>query len=111
MAIDQGLIDKINELSTKKKAGTITKEEQELQKVLRKEYLEQFRGNMRGILENVEIVREFNVPTFNTNDEELKRLDEVDSVVRIERKALNYVISYKESKISELEILRIMKGN
>ncbi len=111
MAIDQGLIDKINELSAKKKAGTITNEELELQKELRKDYLNQFRGNMRGILEGVEVVREFKVSCFNTNEDELKKLDEIDSVLRIEKKAMNYVISYKESQISELEILRLIKGN
>ncbi len=111
MAIDQGLIDKVNELAAKKKAGTITEEELVLQKELRKEYLEQFRGNMRGILDSVEVVREFKVPCFNTSEEELKRLDDVDSVLRIEKKALNYIISYKESQINELDILRTMKGN
>ncbi len=111
MAISQELIDRVNELAAKKKAGTITEEELIEQKVKRKEYLEQFRGNMRGILDSVEVVREFNVPCFNTTDEELERLNEVDSVLRIEKKALNYIISYKESQISELEILRKMKGN
>lgn len=111
MAISQELIDKINELSKKKKAGTITEEESALQKELRKEYLGQFRGNMRGVLESVEVVREFKVPVFNTDAKELERLDTIESVLRIEKKAMNYVISYKESQISELEILRAMKGN
>lgn len=111
MGINQELINRINELSKKKKAGTITEEELALQKELRKEYLEAFRGNMRGILDNTDFLKEFKVSKFNTNKKELALLDNEDRVVRIEEKATEFIITYKMKEISELEIIRKLKGN
>ena len=49
-------IDRINELSKKKKMGTLTEAEAKEQTQLRKEYLDTFRNSMRETIENVKIV-------------------------------------------------------
>ena len=49
-------IARINELSKKKKAGTLTEAEAKEQSQLRKEYLDTFRNTMRDTIENVKIV-------------------------------------------------------
>lgn len=48
-------IARINELSKKKKAGTLTEEEAKEQTLLRKEYLETFRNSFRDTIENVQV--------------------------------------------------------
>ena len=49
-------ISRINELSKKKKMGTLTEAEAKEQTQLRKEYLDTFRNSMRETIENVKIV-------------------------------------------------------
>lgn len=49
-------IARINELSKKKKAGTLTEAEAKEQTQLRKEYLDMFRGTMRQTIENVKVI-------------------------------------------------------
>lgn len=49
------LLKKINELAHKAKDGTITKEEEDQQAELRKEYLKNFRESFRSQLEMVQI--------------------------------------------------------
>ena len=56
MAITQEMIDRINELSRKKKAEGLNEEEQAEQKVLYKEYIAAWRNNVRAQLENIEFV-------------------------------------------------------
>lgn len=58
MAITQEMLDRINELSRKKKAEGLNEEEQAEQKVLYKEYIAAFRENFRAQLENIEFVDE-----------------------------------------------------
>lgn len=48
-------IERINELYKKKKAGTITEEEKKEQALLRAEYIEAVRNNLRSSLANVSI--------------------------------------------------------
>ena len=52
MAITQEMIDRINELSRKKKTEGLTEEEQAEQK----EYIAAFRANLKSQLDNIEIV-------------------------------------------------------
>ncbi|MER1999941.1 MAG: DUF896 domain-containing protein [Lysinibacillus sp.] len=47
---------RINELSKKKKAGTLTEAEAKEQTALRKEYLDVFRNTMRDTIEHVKVV-------------------------------------------------------
>ena len=56
MAITQEMIDRINELSRKKKAEGLTEEESAEQKVLYKEYIAAFRANVKSQLETIEVV-------------------------------------------------------
>lgn len=56
MAITQEMIDRINELSRKKKAEGLTEDEQAEQKVLYKEYIAAFRANFKAQLDNIEFV-------------------------------------------------------
>lgn len=53
--MNQELIDKINYYATKAKSEGLTKEEEVIQKKLRKEYLEQFRKEFRKRLDNIDI--------------------------------------------------------
>jgi len=56
MAITQEMIDRINELSRKKKSEGLTEEEAAEQKELYREYLAAFRANFKAQLDNIEIV-------------------------------------------------------
>ncbi|MBE6038047.1 MAG: DUF896 domain-containing protein [Anaerofustis stercorihominis] len=51
-------IERINELARKKKTVGLTPEELEEQAVLRKEYIEMWRGNVINVVESVVIVDE-----------------------------------------------------
>ena len=54
--ITQEMIDRINELSRKKKSLGLTEEEQTEQKALYKEYIAAFRANLKSQLDMIEIV-------------------------------------------------------
>lgn len=54
--ITQEMIDRINELSKKKKTVGLTEEEQIEQKALYKEYIAAFRANLKSQLDMIEIV-------------------------------------------------------
>ena len=53
--MNQDKIDRINTLYHKSQSVGLTEEEKEEQKLLRKEYIEAIRRNMRGTLNNVSI--------------------------------------------------------
>ena len=48
-------IERINELYRKSKAEVLTESEKKEQKLLRQEYLESIRGNLRSQLNNIDI--------------------------------------------------------
>ena len=52
----QKKLDRINELAKKNKEEGLTPEEVAEREVLRKEYLEHFRGHFRSRLENIKVV-------------------------------------------------------
>lgn len=54
--MNQKRLDRINELARKLKSVGLTEEEKEEQKVLRQEYLRDFREALRGQIENITIV-------------------------------------------------------
>lgn len=56
--MDDKKIERINELYKKMKAEGLTPDEKEEQATLRKEYIEGFRKNLRGTLENISILEE-----------------------------------------------------
>jgi len=53
--MDEKKIERINELYRKSKAEGLTDEELREQKLLRKEYIEAFRRNLRSQLDNIDI--------------------------------------------------------
>ena len=53
--MNQDIIDRINTLYHKSQSVGLTEEEKEEQKLLRKEYIEAIRRNMRGTLNNISI--------------------------------------------------------
>ena len=54
--MDQKKIDRINELYRKSKAEGLSPEEKKEQAVLRREYIDAFRQNVRAQLNNIDIV-------------------------------------------------------
>lgn len=53
---DQKKLDRINELAKKNKEGKLTEQELKEREMLRKEYLEHFRGHFRSRLESIKVV-------------------------------------------------------
>ena len=53
---DQKKLDRINELAKKNKEGKLTDKELKEREILRKEYLEHFRGHYRSRLESIKVV-------------------------------------------------------
>ena len=54
--MEQSKLDRINELARKKKAEGLTAAEQDEQKLLRLEYILAIRRNLRGQLDNIDIL-------------------------------------------------------
>ena len=52
-SMDKKKIERINELARKKKAGELTAEEAAEQAELRREYLAEYRENMKAMLDNL----------------------------------------------------------
>lgn len=55
--MEQKKLDRINELAKKAKEAELTDEEKAEQKILREEYIRDFRTSLRGILDNSVIRR------------------------------------------------------
>ena len=53
---DQKKLDRINEIEKKNKEGKLTDKELKEREILRKEYLEHFRGHFRSRLESIKVV-------------------------------------------------------
>jgi len=56
--MDEHTIDRINELYHKSKKEGLTEEEKEEQKVLRQEYVDSFRSNLKDQLDRIDIREE-----------------------------------------------------
>ena len=56
--MDKNKIERINELARKKKAGTLTETEAAEQAELRREYLAEYRENMKAMLDSLIIQEE-----------------------------------------------------
>lgn len=54
--MEQSKIDRINELARKSKVQELTLEEKEEQRVLRREFLDSIRADLKSTLESIEIV-------------------------------------------------------
>lgn len=73
--ITQKTIDRINELAHKSKKEGLTPAEKEEQKMLRQEYIEAIRGNIRSQLDNVDII-EADGSTTHLSDVRKKHMHE-----------------------------------
>ena len=56
--VDEKLIARINELAHKAKNGGLTPEETKERDLLRREYIDAFKANLRATLDNIEFVDE-----------------------------------------------------
>ncbi len=56
--MDEHTVDRINELYHKSKKEGLTEEEKEEQKVLRQEYVDSFRSNLKDQLDRIDIREE-----------------------------------------------------
>lgn len=56
--MEQSKIDRINELANKSKLEELTQEEKEEQRMLRREFLDSIRADLKATLDNIEIVDE-----------------------------------------------------
>lgn len=54
--MDKKMIDRINELAHKQKSVGLTEAEKAEQAVLRKEYIEAFRKNLKSVIRNIDIL-------------------------------------------------------
>jgi uncharacterized protein YnzC (UPF0291/DUF896 family) len=108
VAITQELIERINELAKKKKAGIITEDELIEQKELREIYLAGFRKNMKGVLSNVDVLKEMGISRFHVKDHHLELMNNDDRIMRIEKTAKEYIVTYKVREIEEKEILEYL---
>ncbi|CAM5182792.1 hypothetical protein UACE39S_03031 [Ureibacillus acetophenoni] len=66
-------INRINELSKKKKLGTLTEAEAKEQTALRKEYLDTFRNSFRDTITNVQVFDEAGNDVTPEKVKQLKR--------------------------------------
>lgn len=64
-------LQRINELSKKKKEGTLTEAEAKEQTLLRKEYLDAFRNSFRQTIENVQV---FDIEGNDVTPEKIKQI-------------------------------------
>jgi len=108
MAITQELIERINELSRKKKTGTITEVELIEQQELRQVYLAGFRKNMKGVLSNVDVLKEMGISRFHVKERHLELMNQDERIMRIEKTPTEYVVTYKVREIEEKEILEYL---
>lgn len=109
MSLDS-LIPRINELAAKKKNQGLTKEEIEEQARLRKEYIKQFRNQFTAVLDNTDIYNEVVVDTKEITNTKLEVMKNYDSIVKIELKNNEYIITYDIKKITEEEILKLISS-
>ncbi len=107
MAIDEKIINRINELARKKKSEGLTTKEQEEQKGLREKYLEAFRVNMKSTLNNIDIVDKYELNIGKYIYEDIVKLKEEEGIkdVKVNRETIEIYYDYKKvdkSKVEEL---------
>lgn len=109
MAIDQELINRINELAKKKKEIGLTNIELEEQKVLREKYLTEFRAGFKQKIESVDFIKQFTIKKANINKDKITDLQTNTNIKEIQELANTYLITYYCQKISDKEIKAILK--
>ncbi len=81
-------IDRINELARKSKSEGLTEEEKAEQAVLRREYIEAFKANLKAQLDNIEFVEEKLETETKELEKEVRVLKDEEKALRKEEKAL-----------------------
>lgn len=110
MAIDDKLVQRINELAKKKKAQGLNNEEQKEQKELREQYLKAFRGNFKSVLNNVDVVDKLELDIINYKIKEVNtKLEDIAAIRSIKEVEDKIEILYDYKKIQEKEILEKIK--
>lgn len=102
------LIARINELAKKKKNEGLTPEEIAEQKVLREEYLEMFRTNMRQTLDNTVFMKDFHIDINGVSEKALTSLKDNPAILKIEKQDNEYEIYYDIKLIDEQGIKNII---
>ncbi len=107
MAIDEKMIQRINELAKKKKNEGLTPKEQEEQTTLRKKYLEAFRVNMKSTLNNIDIVDKYELNIAKYIYEDILKLKEEDGIkdIKVNKEIIEIYYDYKiidKTKVEEL---------
>lgn len=106
------LIARINELAKKKKETGLTPEELDEQKLLRQEYIQNIRANVKATLDNTVFMKDLIVKQNTVSSKALQELKALDEIIKIE--AINdndYEIYYDVKKINEEQIKEIINNN
>lgn len=74
--ITQDKIDRINELAKKAKAEGLTEEEKEEQKLLRREYVDAFKENLRKQLDQIDFVEDVEKSEGKSKDDYVVEIEE-----------------------------------
>jgi len=109
MGISPELIKRINELAALKKQRVLTNEEAKEQKHLREEYLKGFRKNMSAVLDNVDVLKEYNIMHAHMSEALLERFSSDDRIKKIEKKDTHFVVTYEVRQLDEKEIKQLIK--
>ena len=100
---------RINELAALKKQRVLTNEEANEQKELREEYLKGFRKNMSAVLDNVDVLKEYNIMHAHMSEGLLERFNSDERVKKIEKRDTHYVLTYEVRQMDEKEIKALIK--
>ena len=109
MGISPELIKRINELAALKKQRVLTDEEAKEQKELRQEYLKGFRKNFSQVLDNVDVLKEYNIMHAHMSEALLERFNSDERVKKIEKRDTHYVLTYEVRQMDEKEIKALIK--
>ncbi len=100
MAIDEKMIQRINELANLKKERELTEAESIEQKELRQEYINSFKNNMKLVLNNIEVIDNVLIDDLHI-DIVCERLDGVQGIKSIEEHEESVKVTYVCKEIDE----------
>lgn len=87
MAISEKLLEEVNYYGKLAKERELTSEEKEAQIKARAKYLEEFRGGMRQVLDNVDVVKQVTIAKSLKDVEQT--LNEVEGITAIKQVGFN----------------------
>lgn len=98
------LLVEINSLAKKKKTVGLTDEEKIKQASLRKQYLDLFRGQMRDVLDAVDITSTYKTEIIDLKNNVIDKLNSNENICSVSYKNNFLEVIYKDKNINELEI-------